>query len=54
MRVGNRLYLSGMLGNTPETAGDARAQARETFARIGRTLNAAGFGWTDVVDGSST
>jgi enamine deaminase RidA (YjgF/YER057c/UK114 family) len=51
VRVGDRLYLSGMLGNTPETAGDARAQARETFARIGRTLEAAGFAWTDVVDG---
>jgi enamine deaminase RidA (YjgF/YER057c/UK114 family) len=51
VRVGNRLYVSGMLGNTPETAGDARAQARETFVRIGRTLEAAGFAWTDVVDG---
>jgi 2-iminobutanoate/2-iminopropanoate deaminase len=49
--VGDRLYVSGMLGNTPETAGDARAQAREMFARIGRTLTAAGYAWTDVVDG---
>jgi reactive intermediate/imine deaminase len=51
VRVGDRLYVSGMLGNTPETAGDARAQAREMFARIGRTLTAAGYAWTDVVDG---
>jgi len=49
--AGGRLYLSGMLGDTDETRGDARAQARETFARIGRTLSAAGFGWGDVVDG---
>jgi reactive intermediate/imine deaminase len=51
VRVGNRLYLSGMLGNTEGNRGDARAQAREMFARIGRTLTAAGFAWTDVVDG---
>jgi reactive intermediate/imine deaminase len=51
VRVGDRLYLAGMLGNTESTRGDARAQARETFARIGRTLTAAGYGWGDVVDG---
>ena len=38
-----RRYLSGLLGNTEGTRGDARAQARETFARVGRTLAAAGF-----------
>jgi 2-iminobutanoate/2-iminopropanoate deaminase len=51
IKVGNRLYLSGMLGNTPATKGDMTAQAKETLARIGRTLTAAGFGWNDVVDG---
>jgi reactive intermediate/imine deaminase len=51
IRVGNRLYVSGMLGNTPENKGDAKAQTAETLARIGRTLKAAGFEWTDVVDG---
>ena len=51
VRAGDRLYLSGMLGNTESNRGDARAQARETFTRIGRTLAAAGFGWADVVDG---
>ncbi|MBE3132230.1 MAG: hypothetical protein IMZ55_02055, partial [Acidobacteria bacterium] len=50
IRVGQRLYLSGMLGNTGANKGDARAQTRETMARIERTLTAAGFGWTDVVD----
>ena len=51
VRVGNRLYVSGMLGNTDANAGDARAQAREMFTRIGRTLAAAGYDWADVVDG---
>ncbi len=51
VRVGNRLYLSGMLGNTGTNKGDMRAQTRETLARIGRTLKAAGFGWGHVVDG---
>jgi enamine deaminase RidA (YjgF/YER057c/UK114 family) len=51
IRVGNRLYLSGMLGNTAATAGDIRAQTRETLARIGRTLKAGGFEWANVVDG---
>lgn len=51
VRAGSRLFVSGMLGNTDTTSGDARAQAREMFARIGRTLAAAGYGWPDVVDG---
>jgi enamine deaminase RidA (YjgF/YER057c/UK114 family) len=51
VRVGNRLFLSGMLGNTEATRGDAGAQAREAIARLGRTLKAADFGWGDVVDG---
>jgi enamine deaminase RidA (YjgF/YER057c/UK114 family) len=51
VRAGDRLYVSGMLGNTEANRGNALAQTRETFARIGRTLTAAGFGWGDVVDG---
>ena len=51
IRVGERLYLAGMLGNTETNKGDARAQTRETMARIGRTLKTAGFDWSDVVDG---
>ena len=47
--VGDRLYLSGMLGDGREQ-GDAAAQTRETLARLGRTLKAAGFEWSDVVD----
>jgi reactive intermediate/imine deaminase len=51
VKVGNRLYLSGMLGNTPATKGNMEAQTRETLARIGRTMQAAGYGWGDLVDG---
>lgn len=51
IRVGNRLYLSGMLGNTADNKGDATAQTREIMARVGRTLKAAGFDWAHVVDG---
>lgn len=48
MRAGNRLWTSGMLGNTEATKGDAAAQTRETLTRLGRTLQAAGFSWQDV------
>ncbi len=48
--AGGRLFLSGMLGNTTATRADVAAQTRETMARIGTTLAAAGFGWGDVVD----
>ena len=50
IRVGNTLYVSGIVGNTPATRGDVKAQAAEVLARTGRTLQAAGFGWADVVD----
>lgn len=51
VRAGSRLYLSGALGNTPETAGDPGAQTRETLARLRRTLEAAGASPADVVEG---
>lgn len=51
IEVGNRLYLSGMLGNTADNKGDMEAQTRETLARIGRTLAAAGYDWHHIVDG---
>jgi enamine deaminase RidA (YjgF/YER057c/UK114 family) len=50
IRVGNRLYLSGLTGNTATNRTDARAQAAEVLARAGRTLKAAGFDWSHVVD----
>jgi 2-iminobutanoate/2-iminopropanoate deaminase len=51
IRSGNRVYVSGMLGNTPETKGDAGAQTRETLGRIRKALEAAGCSPADVVDG---
>ena len=51
IKAGNRLYLSGALGNTRENAGDAAAQTRETLARIRKTLDATGYTPGDVVDG---
>ena len=50
VRAGNRLYLSGVLGHTPENAGDAAAQTKEVLARIRKTLDAAGYTPADVVD----
>jgi reactive intermediate/imine deaminase len=51
IRVGNRLYVSGILGNTPTNKGDVKAQAAEAMTRIGRTLKAAGFDWANLVEG---
>ena len=51
IKVGNRLYLAGLLGNNAANKGDMEAQTKELMARVGRTLTAAGFGWEDLVDG---
>ena len=51
IKAGNRLYVSGILGNTPDNKGDIKAQTAESLVRIGRTLKAAGFDWKDVVEG---
>jgi len=51
IQVGNRLYVAGITGNTPSNKGDVKAQTTEVLARIGRTLKAAGFEWSHVVDG---
>jgi reactive intermediate/imine deaminase len=48
--AGRRVYLSGVLGNRPENAGDAGAQTTETLERIRRALEAAGCGPADVAD----
>jgi len=50
IRVGNRLFLAGMLGNDASNGGKAGAQTTEALARLGRTLKAAGFDWPNVVD----
>jgi reactive intermediate/imine deaminase len=52
IQVGNRLYVSGITGNTASNRTDAKGQTTEVLARVGRTLQAAGFAWTDVVDGT--
>jgi 2-iminobutanoate/2-iminopropanoate deaminase len=51
IKVGKRLYVSGLLGNNADNKGNAEAQTKETMARIERTLKAGGFEWTDLVDG---
>ena len=51
IQVGNRLYVAGITGNTSGNKGDTKAQTEEALARIGRTLKAAGFDWSNVVDG---
>jgi 2-iminobutanoate/2-iminopropanoate deaminase len=51
IQVGNRLYIAGMLGSTPANKGDAKAQTAEALRRIERALKAAGFDWSNVVDG---
>ena len=51
IKAGNRLYVSGILGNTADNKGDIKAQTAESLVRIGRTLKAAGYDWKDVVDG---
>ncbi|MBA2302343.1 MAG: hypothetical protein H0W08_06870, partial [Acidobacteria bacterium] len=51
VKAGQRLYVSGVLGQTPENAGNAAAQTREIMARIRKTLEAAGYSPEDVVDG---
>jgi reactive intermediate/imine deaminase len=48
--AGNRVYVSGMLGNTPDTKTDAAAQTRETLERIQRALDAAGCTPADVAE----
>jgi 2-iminobutanoate/2-iminopropanoate deaminase len=50
IRAGNRVYVSGMLGNLPDNKADVAAQTRETLARIRRALEAAGCTSADVVD----
>ncbi len=50
IRTGDRIYLSGVLGNTEGNVGDVTAQTRETLTRIQRTLTAQGLTFANVVD----
>jgi enamine deaminase RidA (YjgF/YER057c/UK114 family) len=51
IKVDNRLFVSGILGNTADNKGDTTAQTRDLLARVERTLKTAGFDWGHVVDG---
>jgi reactive intermediate/imine deaminase len=51
IKSGNKLYVSGILGNTADTKGDTEKQTVEIMHRVGRTLKAAGYDWSNVVDG---
>lgn len=51
IEVGNRLYVSGILGNTKTNVGDPEAQTVEILNRVGRVLKAAGYDWPQIVDG---
>jgi reactive intermediate/imine deaminase len=51
IKAGNKLYVSGILGNTAQNKGNMEAQTTELLARVGRTLTAAGYDWSNVVDG---
>ncbi len=51
IKTGNRLYVSGILGNNADNKGNTEAQTVEIMNRVGRTLKAAGYDWADVVDG---
>ena len=46
VRAGKLVFLSGVLGNTATNGGDVAAQTKEIFARIDRTLAAAGLGFS--------
>ncbi|HET7219420.1 MAG TPA: RidA family protein [Vicinamibacterales bacterium] len=50
IRAGDRLYVSGMLGNMADNKGDVAAQTRENLARIRGALAAGGATPADVVD----
>jgi aminoacrylate peracid reductase len=49
IKVGNRLFTSGGTGTTGTNVGDMKGQTAETLSRLGRTLQAAGFEFKDVV-----
>jgi 2-iminobutanoate/2-iminopropanoate deaminase len=50
IKVGNRLYVAGILGNNQTNKGNVEAQTAEAMARIERTLKAAGFSFADLAD----
>ena len=51
IKVGNRLYVSGILGNNAQTQGSTEAQTLEILNRVSRTMKVAGFDKSHIVDG---
>ncbi len=51
IRVGNRLFVSGITGNTPENKDDPAAQTTVALGRIADIVKRAGFAMSDVVEG---
>jgi len=50
IRVGPRVFLSGVVGNTDANASDLEAQTRAVFDRVSQALDLAGLTFADVVD----
>jgi 2-iminobutanoate/2-iminopropanoate deaminase len=50
IKVGNRMYVSGILGNNADNKGNVEAQTKEAMTRIERTLKAGGFSFADLAD----
>jgi len=50
IKVGKRLYVSGITGNNADNKGNVEAQTTEAMTRIERTMKAAGFDFNDLVD----
>jgi enamine deaminase RidA (YjgF/YER057c/UK114 family) len=50
IRAGNRVFLSGVLGNTNANVGDVTAQTKEVMTRIERTLTTAGLSFANVAE----
>ncbi len=50
VRSGDRIFLSGVLGNTDANVGDITAQTRETLTRIQRTLASEDLTFANIVD----
>ena len=50
IKVGNRLYVAGILGNNATNKGNVEAQTAEAMQRIERTMKAAGFSFADLAD----
>ncbi len=46
--AGGCLFVAGMLGNSAGARVDTATQTREIVARVGQTLEQAGFAWRDV------